>query len=330
MGRRRRRVVPAVTTVLRSATKSLPKGAGRVVEMAPRRSCLSVPGSSEKMLGKARGLPADEVVIDLEDSVAPAAKDSARAAVVAAIAAGDWGGRTVTVRVNATDSRHCFRDLIDLAGGAGPDLAGIVLPKAERAGDVEFVARLLAMAEAEAGRERPLTIQALIETAEGLARIREIAGADPRVEALIIGYADLAASLGRQPTADGRWHTVRETVLIAARAAGIAAIDGPHLDIADVDGCRRAADRARTLGYDGKWALHPAQLEVINEVFTPSQPEFDRACRVLDALDRSERDEARGAILLDGEMVDEASRKLALRIVARGRAAGLRVPAPSP
>jgi citrate lyase subunit beta/citryl-CoA lyase len=166
-------------------------------------------------------------------------------------------------------------------------------------------------------------LQALIETAAGLSRVGEIAGASDRLETLITGYADLAASLGRPPGAGypgDRWHWVRSSVQVAARAAGLQAIDGPHLDIANLEGLRTEAGWARALGFDGKWALHPSQIDPLNEVFSPTQEEVGRATAVLDALAATD---GSGAALLDGEMIDEASRKLAAQVVARGRAAGL-------
>ena len=244
-----------------------------------------------------------------------------------AIRDGDWGARNVVVRINACDSRHCYRDVVEVVSGAGDTLAGLVVPKVESAADVEFVDRLAAMVEEECGRRRPLGLQALVETAAGLRRIDELACASGRLEALIVGYADLAASLGRPPPTgpgpDERWDWVLETVLSAARAAGLQAIDGPWLQIADAEGFRASAERSRALGYDGKWALHPSQLELLNELYAPTREEFERAREVLRALDRGEASDGRGAVLLDGAMVDEASGKLARRVVAAGEAAGL-------
>jgi citrate lyase subunit beta/citryl-CoA lyase len=261
------------------------------------------------MLVKARSLPADEVVIDLEDAVAPAQKDEARAATVAALGQDDWEVRSIAVRVNGTDTPWFERDVSDLADRFGEAFGSIVVPKVESAAG-------LAPLEDLAGS---LGVQALIETAAGVARVEEIA-ATRRVEALIIGYADLAASLGRPPSArhdPDRWSYVLEKVLVAARAAGIQAIDGPHLQIDDLDGLAAAARRARELGYDGKWALHPSQIGPINEVFTPTDDELARAQAILDALEQAEGGGGAGAALLDGEMVDEASRKLALNVLAR-------------
>ncbi len=299
--------------------------------MRPRRTCLSVPGSSPKMLAKARGLEADEIVIDLEDAVAAEAKADARAATADALAQGGWGEAGAAVRINGVDTPLCLDDVVALARGAGDALTSIVIPKAESAFDVAFVARLLDMAEAGAARTGPVRLQALIETAAGLRCVHEIARASERLEALIIGYADLSASLGRAasvPYPGDRWHASRETVLVAARDAGLQAIDGPWLAIADLDGMRESALQARALGYDGKWAIHPSQLGPLNEVFTPSQEEFDRAAAELDALAQAERSGS-GAVAFGGAMLDEATRKLAADVVARGEAAGLTPGAPA-
>jgi citrate lyase subunit beta/citryl-CoA lyase len=272
------------------------------------------------MLAKCQGLDADEVIVDLEDSVAPEAKDEARATAVAALAEDRWTGPAVAVRVNPLATEWGARDVAELLASAGPALESIVVPKVEDADDLRAVERLLGA--------RPLTLQALIETATGLTRIVEIAHASARTETLIIGYADLAASLGRPAATEypgDRWHWVRETVLVAARAAGLQAIDGPHLAIADIDGLRVEARRARALGFDGKWALHPSQIDPLNDVFSPQPEELERATAILAALQNAQA-LGRGATLLNGEMIDEATRKLALQVIARARAAGM----PSP
>ena len=273
------------------------------------------------MLDKARSLPADEIVIDLEDSVTVEHKDEARAAVAAALSEGQWAARSVVVRINEPASRFCHRDVVEIVERAGEALTGLVVPKVEEPDDLRFVDRLLGMVEEETGRERPVAIEALIETAAGLARVRDIARGSARLEALIVGYADLGASLGRSSAAGEHWSPVLDTVLVAARATGLQAIDGPHLDIPDLDGMRAAAARARALGYDGKWALHPTQVEPLNEIFSATDEELERAGAVIDALDRAASGPGSGAALLDGEMIDEASRKRALGVLARGSAA---------
>lgn len=276
---------------------------------ARRRSCLSVPASSERMLAKAQGLPADEVVIDLEDAVAISAKDQARAAAVDAL--GGWEGPPVAVRVNAPGTPWCHLDLTALGELAEPP-ATIVLPKVESAGDLGFVDRLLAGVEAGSGRARPLGVQALIETAAGLARVDEIAAASARLDSLILGYADLAASLGGARDLDA-WLPAQHAVVVAARANDLQAIDGPHLGVEPDEAFRAAAARARDMGFDGKWVIHPSQIEAVNELFVPTGAELERARAVIAALEAA----GQGAVSLDGEMLDEAVRAAALRVLAR-------------
>jgi citrate lyase subunit beta / citryl-CoA lyase len=296
-----------------------------------RRSCLSVPASSAKMLAKAPGLPADEVFLDLEDSVAPALKEQARGNVVRALRSGGWGGKTVAVRVNAVATRWCYRDIIDVAAAAGQHLHCVMLPKVESASDVTFVASLLRMVEEDHRLPHPIGIEAQIESAVALRSVHEIATASGRLETLIFGPGDMAASLGVPSTTIGetsphypgdQWHWVLENILVAARAAGLQAIDGPYGRIHDLDGFRASALRSRSLGYDGKWVLHPGQIAAANEVFTPGQAEFDHALAILGAHARAAGDE-RGAVMFGNEMIDEASRKMAERLAASGFAAGL-------
>lgn len=276
------------------------------------------------MLAKASDLPADEVVIDLEDAVAASAKDTARADVVSALAGGRLGGRTVAVRINGLDTPWCHRDIVALADGpAAGAVTSLVIPKVQQPEDVTWVARLLDVIGAGA---RAIRLQALIETAAGLRRAGDIGQAGPRLEALILGYADLRASLGRPAGAEehpDRWTFAQESVLVAARAAGLQAIDGPHLRVADAAGLRAWAAHVRALGYDGKWAIHPSQLEALNATFSPTPAEVERARAIVAALAEAEADAGRGAVMLEGEMIDEALRKQALQVVARARAAEL-------
>jgi citrate lyase subunit beta / citryl-CoA lyase len=308
-----------------------------MAEARARRTCLSVPASSPKMLAKAPGLPADEVFLDLEDSVAPDAKLEARALAVQALRGGGWDGKTVVLRVNAVATRWCYRDIIDVVSAAGQHLHGVMVPKVESPSDVTFVADLLRMVEEDAGLDRPLGIEAQIESAAGLLAARDIATASPRLETLVFGPGDMAASLGFPSTTIGEaspgypgdpWHSVLTTILVAARAAGLQAIDGPYGRIRDLDGLRAAATRAYTLGYDGKWVLHPSQIDITNEVFTPAQEDFGRALDILAAYERAGREQRAGAVRFGAEMIDEASRKMAQRLAVRGRAAGL-TPQPS-
>lgn len=270
------------------------------------------------MLAKARTIGADEIVFDLEDAVAPGAKDEARALVVATLADPGWQHRTVAVRVNAPGSAWCHDDLVALARLSQAP-ASIVVPKVEGPSDLEFVDRALGDAEADGGR--PPAVQALIETAAGLRNVNQIAAAVPgRLVGLILGYADLAAALGRSPAtaADPHsWLAVQDAVLVAARAAGVQAIDGPYLGTEVDGGFRLATERASGLGFDGKWAIHPSQVEELNAAFTPTPAEVDWAERVIAALDAAERECGAGAVALDGQMLDEAVRVAARRLLSR-------------
>jgi citrate lyase subunit beta/citryl-CoA lyase len=299
----------------------------------PRRSCLSVPGSSPKMLAKAPGLPADEVFMDLEDSVAPGAKEEARQNIVQALKEGDWVGKTVVVRVNSVDTRWCYRDVIEVVENAGELIDCVMIPKVESATDVTFVDDLLRMIEDTLGMHRRIGLELQIETATGLTNIDDIAAASDRAETLIFGPADMSASLGLpaltaglpQPNYPGdHFHYVLERILIAARNAGLQVIDGPFLVIRDLDLFREMALRSRALGYDGKWALHPGQIDVLNDVFSPTQDEFDKAEAILEAYAHATDVQLTGAVMFGSEMIDEASRKMAEQLAMRGRAAGMR------
>lgn len=286
--------------------------------MRARRSCLSVPARPPAKLDKGPALIADEVIVDLEDSVPLDLKQEAREAVAVALRTLSWEAAAVTVRVNGVSTRWCEDD-VEAAVAAGERLDSIVVPKVERAEDVAFVERLLANVEAEVGRARRVGIQALIETALGLRNAPEIAEASDRLEALILGPADMSVSLGFPSPEEGpRWDYVRGALLVAARAAGLQAIDGPYLQVSDLDGLRESAARAREFGYDGKWALHPAQVGPLNEAFAPTPPEVEHARAIIEAL---EHEPGRGAVMLEGEMIDEASRKRAEQLLARARAA---------
>jgi citrate lyase subunit beta/citryl-CoA lyase len=274
--------------------------------MTRRRACLVVPAAPASKLEKGRVLEADEVVVDLEDAVVPAEKDGAREAVVAALAL-DWAAESVAVRVNAIGTPWCHLDIAALAGVADT----IVLPKVESAGDLAFADRLLDGAGGEGTR-----ILALIENAAGLQAAGEIARASGRLDGLILGYADLAASLGRGQGEPGDWRFAQDAVLVAARAAGIAAIDGPYLGIRDDDGFRAQVAHARALGFDGKWAIHPAQLGALRDAFTPTDEEVQDARETLAALERAAADGA-GAVAAGDRMLDEALAVSARRILAR-------------
>ena len=302
-------------------------------EYRPRRSCLAVPASSQRFIDSARGLPADEVFLDLEDAVAPPAKEQARRNAIAAVTAGGWQGKLLALRVNDATTRWAYRDVVDVVAAAGRGLDAIVLPKVTGPGHVVWLDLLLGQIELDSGGEPGrIGIEAQIEDASGLANVDEIAAASPRLQALVFGPADFMASIGMRSLRVGArpagymgdaFHYPLMRMLVAARSHGLAAIDGPYLALRDPDGLRAAAASAAALGYDGKWVLHPGQVGIVNEAFSPSQEDYEQAERILDAYRYHTEVEHRGAAMLGGEMIDEASRKLALMTAARGRAAGL-------
>ncbi|WP_159941514.1 MULTISPECIES: CoA ester lyase [unclassified Nocardiopsis] len=304
-------------------------------ELRSRRSVLAVPGSNPRFVDKARGLDVDAFFLDLEDAVAPLEKEAARDTVVRALNDGGWGGRVRSVRVNDVTTAWAYRDVITVVEGAGAELDALVLPKVTGARDVQWLDTLLTQIERAVGLEvGRIGIEAQIEDARGLVAVDAIAGASPRLESLVYGPADFMASLnmkslvvGEQPpgydTGDA-YHYVLMRILTAARANGLQAIDGPHLQIRDVDAFRRSAARTAALGFDGKWVLHPLQVEAANEVYAPTQEDYDHAELILDAYERATTVDRRGAVMLGDEMLDEASRKMALVVAGKGRAAGLR------
>jgi citrate lyase subunit beta/citryl-CoA lyase len=288
------------------------------------------------MIDKARTLPVDEVFLDLEDAVAPLAKPEARRTVVAALTEGGWGERVRAVRVNDWSTPWTYRDVVDVVEGAGVDLDCLMLPKVTGPEHVAALDLLLTQVERATGLEvGRIGIEAQIEDARGLLAADAIAKASPRLETLIFGPADFMASVamrslvvGEQPPGydvGDAYHHVLMGILLAARANDRQAIDGPYPAVRDVEGLRRVAGRSAALGYDGKWVLHPAQVDAVNEVFSPRQEDYDRAEDVLDAYAwyTSEAGGARGAAMLGDEMIDEASRKMALVVAGRGRAAGM-------
>jgi len=273
------------------------------------------------------------VFLDLEDSVAPLAKEEARGNIVDALKNTDWGDKTVVVRINSIDTQWAADDVRTVVEAAGSYLHCIMIPKVQHAHEVMFVDHMLRMIEVKLGLEERIGIEVQIETATGLRNVHEIAHASDRIETLIFGPADMSASLGLPAVTAGlpmpgypgdHWHWVLETILVAARDADLQVIDGPYLLIKDIDGFRDMALRARALGYDGKWALHPGQIDVLNEVFTPGQDEYDKAEAMLEAYRHATDVEQRGAVMFGNEMIDEASRKMALRLAERGRAAGMK------
>ena len=302
----------------------------------PRRSNLAVPGSSPKMLDKAKGLPADQVFMDIEDAVAPLAKPDARKNIVAALNEGGYDGKVRSVRVNDWTTEWTYLDVIEVVSGAGANLDCIMLPKVQGPEQIRALDMLLTQVEKAEGLDvGRIGIEAQIESAMGLTIVDEIAAASPRVETIIFGPADFMASInmkslvvGEQPPGydvGDAYHYILMRILMAARAYDKQAIDGPYLQIKDLDGYTRVAERSAALGFDGKWVLHPDQIAAANEIFSPRQDDYDRAELILDAYEwyTSAAGGARGAAMLGDEMIDEASRKMALVIAGKGRAAGM-------
>ncbi|MDA8379864.1 MAG: CoA ester lyase [Actinomycetota bacterium] len=300
----------------------------------PRRSCLSVPGSSDRFLEKGPTIAADMTFLDLEDSVAPSEKVGARQKVAEAVRKLDWGDRVLCVRINAWDTRWTYGDVIEVVGNAGERLDEVMLPKVQSASEVEALDMLLSQVEANSGLPLGhIGIEAQIETTRGLINVEEICAASSRLEAIIFGPADFAASMEMPVLTGGvqiadypgdHFHYVFSKILMAGRANGLQVIDGPFLKIRELDQLREYCMRTRVLGYDGKWCLHPDQVTVINEVFSPTQEQFDKAWDILDAYRRATEEEGKGAVMFGDEMIDEASRKMAIKFVARGERSGLR------
>src|SRR6201995_3993921 len=288
--------------------------------MRPRRTCLSVPGSSQKMIDKSKGLPADEVFLDLEDALAPDVRAEPRARVAPALGEPGWAGQLRGVRVNDWTTPWTHADIIEVvsAVGAAPDakLDVVVLPKVSDVSHVQALDLLLTQLETVHGLPvGEIGIDAQIEDARGLINITAIA-AVPRVQALVLGPADLMANLntrtlvvGEQPEGydvGDAYHHVLMTILVAARAHGVAAVDGPYLKVRDVEAFRRVAGRSAALGYDGKWVLHPDQIAAGNEIFSPRQEAYDHAELILEAYEwhPSRAGGARGAVMLVDKMID--------------------------
>ncbi len=291
--------------------------------MGAARSLLAVPASNRKMVGKALASEADAVFLDLEDAVAPESKEGARGDVAWALGELDWGVRPKLFRVNALDTRWFYRDVVEVVEAAGERLDAVLVPKVNRPEDLHAVAVLLDGIELD--RELPpgkIALEAQIETAEGLTNIDAIARSTGRLGALHFGPGDFAASLGMPQTSLGtrdewdeaypghRFGYVMQRIVVAARAAGLRAVDGPVADHRDEEGLRSACRLARALGFDGKWCIHPAQVPIVNEVFSPTEGERVWAKKVLEAYERANA-AGSGAVSVDGQMVDAASIRMA-------------------
>ena len=307
----------------------------------PHRSELAVPGINERAMEKAPSLGADVVFLDLEDAVAPDDKERARSNVIEALLAHEWPS-AVSVRLNGLDTHWCYRDVVDVVEAAGSVLDTVLVPKVGSPSDVEFVATLLDQIEQRLGLEPGrIGIHILIETARGMANVESIARARPdRLEAMVFGVADYAASVQARTTNIGganpdysvltdpegagardrhwgdQWHFAISRMVAACRAEGLRPIDGPFGDYGDADGYRAAALRAAALGCEGKWAIHPDQVALANEVFTPADAEVARARRILEAMERAAK-EGKGAVSLDGRLIDAASIRMAENLMRK-------------
>src|SRR5438874_7707312 len=295
----------------------------------PRRSCLSVPGSSERFLAKGPTIAADMTFLDLEDSVAPLEKEAARGKVVDAIKNLDWGDRVLCVRINAWDTKWTYGDVIEVVGNAGERLEEVMLPKVQSAAEVVALDLLLTQVEINAGLSPGhVGIEAQIETARGIINVEEICAASPRLETIILGPVDMSASMEMPSLAGGLqipeypgdyFHYVFVKILMAGRANALQVIDGPYVRVRDPEGFRDFSQRTAILGFDGKWALLPAQVDILNEVFSPTQEQFDKAWDVLDAYEKATTEgDRKGAVMFGDEMIDEASRKVAIKLVKKG------------
>lgn len=312
-----------------------------IVDQAPariNRSELAVPGSNTKFLQRAAEGDADMVFLDLEDAVAPDDKEQARKNIVEALNDLDWGKKTVSIRINGLDTHWCYRDVVDIVEQAGDKIDLIMIPKAGTAADIYAIDMLVTQIEAAKGFKTRIGFEMIIESALGMQNIFEIAAASPRNESLHFGVADYAASTKARttniggpnpdylvltdPLADGRreehwadmWHYPITQMVVAARANGLRPIDGPFGDIQDPDGYVAQARRAAVLGCEGKWAIHPTQVALANEVFSPSDEAVNQAKRIIDAMEEAQK-AGRGAVTLDGKLIDNASIKQARVLV---------------
>ena len=312
-----------------------------VEQTTPRlnRCELAVPGSSPKMFEKAAKSDADVIFLDLEDAVAPDDKATSRKNIIEALNDIDWGDKTMSLRINGLDTHYMYRDVVDVLEQGGERLDLIMIPKAGTASDIYAVDMLVTQIEAAIGRKKRIGFEMIIETALGMANVDEIAAASPRNESLHFGVADYAASTKARTTVIGgpnplygvltdapegggardyhwgdMWHYAVARMVVAARANGLRPIDGPFGDFSDPDGYKAQANRSAILGCEGKWAIHPSQIATANEVFTPSEKEVAKARRILEAMEQAQK-EGRGAVALDGRLIDIASIKQAEALV---------------
>ena len=295
-----------------------------------QRSELAVPGSNPEMFEKAAKSAADFVFLDCEDAVVPDDKEQARKNIIEGLNTIDWNNKTVSVRINGLDTHYMYRDVVDILEQAGDNLDTILIPKVGTDADVYAVDMLVTQIEAAMGLKKKIGLECLIETALGGANVMSIAQSSPRLEALHFGVADYAASMRSRTTVigglnpdyicdgalNGQWHAAQVNMLTACRAFGLRAIDGPFGDFSDDAAFVAAAKRVAALGYEGKWAIHPKQIPLANEVMSPPEAEVDRARRVLEALEEAAK-AGKGAAQLDGKMIDIASERMARNVIAQ-------------
>ena len=299
--------------------------------MKPKRSTLSVPGHIEKMHAKAAQSRADVVMLDLEDSVPLDAKESARDVVIQSIRLLNWQEKTVTFRINGLDTPFGYRDLLEVVEATGPRLDAVVVPKVNHPKDIYFVCRMLDGIEMKKDFSRRIGIEAIIESAQGLENVSEIARASDRLKTLVFGIVDYSASIGaRLVSISGhgekeeevypghRWNFEMSRIVMAAKANGLLAIDAPYGNFRDPEGLERAAAMACALGFDGKWAIHPDQVDGINQVFSPSREDIARAEKVL-AAHRDAEEKGLGAVAVEGRMVDRATVRLAKQLYEQAK-----------
>lgn len=309
-----------------------------------QRSELAVPGSNPSFFEKAASSAADVVFLDVEDAVAPDEKEAARRNIVAALNEIDWGKKTLSVRINGLDTHYMYRDVIDIVEQC-PRLDLLLIPKVGVPADVYALDMLVSQIEQAKHREKRLGFEVLIETALGMANVEAIAQSSRRLEAMSFGVADYAASTRARTTVigganpdygvltdkdpagertfhwDDMWHYAQARMVVACRAYGLRPVDGPFGDFSDPEAFVAAANRAAVLGYEGKWAIHPSQIALANEVFSPSQEELDKARRIMDAMREAER-EGRGAVSLDGRLIDMASIRMAENLLEKAQGVG--------
>ncbi|MGP8233088.1 MAG: HpcH/HpaI aldolase/citrate lyase family protein [Methylovirgula sp.] len=306
-----------------------------------QRSELAVPGSNPGMFEKAAKSKADIIFLDCEDAVAPDDKEQARKNIIAGLNEIDWGTKTLMLRINGLDTHYMYRDVVDIVE-ACPRLDMILIPKVGVPADVYAVDMLVTQIEAAKKRDKRIGFEVLIETALGMANVEAIAQSSKRLEAMSFGVADYAASTRARTTVIGgvnpdygvlsdkdanghrdyfwadQWHAAQTRMMVACRAYGLRPIDGPFGDFSDPDGYKAAARRAAVLGYEGKWAIHPSQIDLANEVFTPSEAEVTKARRVVEAMAQAAK-EGKGAVSLDGRLIDIASIRMAEALLAKAK-----------